>query len=755
MPDAEHCPICGQQLPAGTPQGLCAACQLDQNRKRDSAEPLELADPSQDALTFDPIPAEPSSEVRWQDDGAPAEIALPPREEPPRPLTAETRRHRFTAAEFIVVLVLAAALIGWQVSRAIRAEQRAGAERNRALEAEQRADEMADRASEAEQALHSLQAAARDRGERGNAMTQVGLTIEATVYLKTRIAGQVVSTCTGFVVDVQADRTVVVTSRRAALAELFASPAPLSPSAGKPEIEATFWSGQGPFYEQTVVATTIVADSSDGPKALAFLVFHGVKRPPAPITLDAPSYVTEGTRYFATGFSWGAPPNTLEQSNGNPPAIVTRGLIAALYPDDHGQLEAIQMEGLLPQGMSGAPIIDERDGTLIGVGVSQGAHGTPAQFIIPADAIRPALAGRVGALELTLESLERGIAAIHVRAPIVDPKGALEDLRIHIAPVSAGMIVPSSDGSWPSLPGTGVVVLACDRDHPSAAGSLKLALDGQSRPARKMLIQTAYKTHGGQFVFSGPTSYVLPARPGPIHRSDAPLKVILQEHSRKGFDLLLAPADPDQDCRIVKDQKCCQIEIPGNKVHAFASDVVSLKNRREPPHPAPMTLSEVDGDFIATVQVTSEIAPGPNLSQELRGKDVPFIMQSAGLCLYQDKENFVRLERTAFVTTGTLEPSHTVVFQAVKNGKQIERRTFALRDRPVYLILMRHDGRVVDGGTDTEFGALHIDLAGPSKWRIGLSASNTSARPLIARFEDFALLDDVAIIDAKFPADVN
>ena len=93
-------------------------------------------------------------------------------------------------------------------------------------------------------------------------------------------------------------------------------------------------------------------------------------------------------------------------------------------------------EGLTP-GDGGGPIVEERTGTLIGVGVRK-VRGTdyssgvavaklgsvdPIAFLIPADELRRALAGRVGALDVTLQSINKGTADLYVNAQLVDPKG--------------------------------------------------------------------------------------------------------------------------------------------------------------------------------------------------------------------------------------------------------------------------------------------------------------------------------------------
>ncbi len=67
---------------------------------------------------------------------------------------------------------------------------------------------------------------------------------------------------------------------------------------------------------------------------------------------------------------------------------------------------------------------------------------------------------------------------------------------------------------------------------------------------------------------------------------------------------------------------------------------------------------------------------------------------------------------------------------------------------------MRRQGRVTCTAS-AELSAplapgLHVDMELPAKVRIGLSASNVSATPFTATFENFVLLDDVTMIEAKF-----
>ena len=54
------------------------------------------------------------------------------------------------------------------------------------------------------------------------------------------------------------------------------------------------------------------------------------------------------------------------------------------------------------------------------------------------------------------------------------------------------------------------------------------------------------------------------------------------------------------------------------------------------------------------------------------------------------------------------------------------------------------------GDSDATFSAREFDLVLPSKVKIGLTASNISAKPFTATFENFAVLTDVSVIDEQF-----
>ncbi len=164
---------------------------------------------------------------------------------------------------------------------------------------------------------------------------------------------------------------------------------------------------------------------------------------------------------------------------------------------------------------------------------------------------------------------------------------------------------------------------------------------------------------------------------------------------------MLGPlVNPEKDCKLTKDEDNMKIkiEIPGGKVRSLAPYVVTRLNKKKPLHNAPMSLIEVEGDFAALVEVTGEWSPGTKLPKDRQGNEIPFTFNGAGLLLYQDKDNFVRFERSQGVDVEKLTPIHKVLFEVVKDGKHVENQSYpAVREGPVYLLLMRRKGRVVCG----------------------------------------------------------
>jgi regulation of enolase protein 1 (concanavalin A-like superfamily) len=176
--------------------------------------------------------------------------------------------------------------------------------------------------------------------------------------------------------------------------------------------------------------------------------------------------------------------------------------------------------------------------------------------------------------------------------------------------------------------------------------------------------------------------------------------------------------------------------------------------KNSPVHNAPMTLAEVDGDFLAQVTVTGEMNPGEKRASDRAARNIPFTFNSAGLVLYQDKNNFMRLERAASILTDRLTPVHRLLVEVVRDGQQAIKPIYLdIPEGDTKLILIRRKGRIRCLFVPSGSGSLHtfreFALNFPSKIKVGLVASNISAQPFSATFQGFALISDATQIDQE------
>jgi hypothetical protein len=576
---------------------------------------------------------------------------------------------------------------------------------------------------------------------------------DATVYLKNKVGSKTISSGSGFVIEVNGDAVVVATNRHVAVPDLSELPPGIVAPGSTPTIEAVFRSGLGPA-EQALPARIVAADLSDERNTdLAFLEVKGVKNPPAPIDPMARIQPNEGMTYLGAGFPLGGMLSRVTDSKGNPSVTITGGRIAALRRDAHGQLAVLQVDGSLQPGNSGGPILDERTGKLLGVAVAKVGSVDTIGFVVLAEEVRRALAGRVGSLDLTLEpASQQGMASLMVKALLVDPKGQVGGVVVHAAPAAAvGTVGPNSDGIWQPLPNTQAVELQRDARMQLAAGRVQVPLSGEGVNARKILIQAAHRDLRGRLVYSKPQEVLLPDQPGHITVAAGNLERVIHSVRTKSLSLLGPLIDPSKDCRLDKDESQfkIRIDIPG-KLHTLSPEIAVRKN--QPYHNSPMTLTEVEGDFAAFVEVIGEISPGPTPPRERAVRNLAFTVQSAGLILYQDKNNFLRLERAGSIITDRLTPLHRLIVEAVKDGQQAMKPIYLdVPDGNVMLVLVKRKGRVrcmfsLDGGrSGVRFREFALNL--PPKLKVGLSASNISAQPFTATFENFALLSDVTKLD--------
>jgi regulation of enolase protein 1 (concanavalin A-like superfamily) len=181
------------------------------------------------------------------------------------------------------------------------------------------------------------------------------------------------------------------------------------------------------------------------------------------------------------------------------------------------------------------------------------------------------------------------------------------------------------------------------------------------------------------------------------------------------------------DCQFLADGPALAIEIPG-KLHVLSPELMK-KN-------APRLLTEVTGDFVATVKVVGAIRPGTKPIGKLQ-----FTFQGAGLLVWQDEDNYLRLERTSIFSTMESRRLHQVLLELCREGKTIT----VLRDARDADLALRFDRRgseircsySPDGKTWLEVKRQMVQF--PAEVRVGVSASNASPKTFRAELTDFEL----------------
>jgi regulation of enolase protein 1 (concanavalin A-like superfamily) len=185
-----------------------------------------------------------------------------------------------------------------------------------------------------------------------------------------------------------------------------------------------------------------------------------------------------------------------------------------------------------------------------------------------------------------------------------------------------------------------------------------------------------------------------------------------------------------RDCPFHIDGPVLTVSVPG-KLHLLNPEA-GLRN-------SPFLLTAVHGDFVAQVRVTGQVRPGT----EPLG-DFPFPpFQGGGLLLWQDENNYLRLERTSMYSPADGKRFHQVMLELCRDGKT---QPGVFRDARDFDIILKFDRRGSevrcsyssnDGRDWLEVKRQPVNF--PPDMKVGISASNASPRPFAARFEGWEL----------------
>jgi serine/threonine protein kinase/regulation of enolase protein 1 (concanavalin A-like superfamily) len=186
--------------------------------------------------------------------------------------------------------------------------------------------------------------------------------------------------------------------------------------------------------------------------------------------------------------------------------------------------------------------------------------------------------------------------------------------------------------------------------------------------------------------------------------------------------------DPSGDCRLVRDeeQHSSTLEIPGTP-HVLSAELKRMN--------APRTLREVSGDFQVRMRVsgTEHVAGRPTAK--------PFTpYHGAGLLLWQDQGNYVRLEIATDIHRG--KPRSYANFEYRQDSQLIASKGQLSENGSANLRLDRQGDEVRasfsnDGKRWVTFPALKVRLSEDLK--VGIVGINTASTPFTARFEDLII----------------
>ena len=182
--------------------------------------------------------------------------------------------------------------------------------------------------------------------------------------------------------------------------------------------------------------------------------------------------------------------------------------------------------------------------------------------------------------------------------------------------------------------------------------------------------------------------------------------------------------DPDGDCKFELEPREDRVRIivPG-KTHILSAEIGRVN--------APRILRDIEGDFDVSVRVAGTGHPGGKATTTLYS---PY--HGAGLLIWQDQENYVRLEIAADLQHGKARPY--VNFEHRKDGALATSSGIMNTDGSNHLRLRRRGDEIYasfgpDGLRWTSFSPLTAQLN--DRLKVGVAAINSSTKPLTAEFE--------------------
>jgi regulation of enolase protein 1 (concanavalin A-like superfamily) len=206
--------------------------------------------------------------------------------------------------------------------------------------------------------------------------------------------------------------------------------------------------------------------------------------------------------------------------------------------------------------------------------------------------------------------------------------------------------------------------------------------------------------------------------------------------------------DPWRDCDVSLDPSSdrLKIKVPGTP-HVLSAEAPEL------PMNAPRVVRHVRGDFTASVRVLGRLEPARSKTTHYD----PF--HGAGLIVWQDPSNYLRLERAVGSIQGRHHPY--VNYELRQGGRLVMSHGITTQDHSLFLRIRRR-GRAYsawysrDGRRWVELAT--VDASLDERVDVGVAAINSSGRPLAVELEGFRVEDpqgsmarDYADDDSKRP----
>lgn len=187
--------------------------------------------------------------------------------------------------------------------------------------------------------------------------------------------------------------------------------------------------------------------------------------------------------------------------------------------------------------------------------------------------------------------------------------------------------------------------------------------------------------------------------------------------------------DPDGDCQVRLEADRLVFDVPGVE-HNLTAETGKLN--------APRVVRSIEGDFIIEVQVLGAVRPGAVSTTE---DSVPY--HGAGLVVWQDEKNYVRLERAAVFNEDRIVSYAN--FELREDGIRAGSQPDEIDQQPLYLRLERRGEAVYashsrDGRSWVALPELPVKLT--RSVQVGVLAVSSSTKPLHVRFDHFRVFRD-------------